>query len=153
MNNSITEFVLTTLLLLAVVTIYAFWGKGWPYVKSYFASDAGKGVLKGIILATGSVTLLAILSTVVGCSGTYLNEASVYAGLDSTKNISPQCEAEGPNDRLTSNLGARVNLYESEDGRFSNNLQYTHHSCAFNIDATGYDAYGFQLDYKIWNKK
>ena len=148
--ESILEFVGTILLLLTIVTVYAFWGKDKSYIKGYFKSDDGKGILKGIVLAVAAVSLLAILS---GCSGTYLNHASVYAGLDNTKKISPQCEADGLDDRLTSNLGARINLYESEDGKFSNDFQYTHHSCAFNVDEAGYDAFGFQLDYKIWQKK
>jgi hypothetical protein len=116
-------------------------------VKDYFMTPTGKGILKGILLALAFTVCLMLLG---GCSGTYLNNASVYAGLDQTKKISPQCRAAGEDDKITSNLGARTSLYRSVDKRYNANLKYTHHSCAFGVDNKSYDALGLEFDYIFW---
>ena len=122
----------------------------WKEKKEYFKSPDGKGILKGIFLA---VTIPAIIIGLVlllgGCSGTFNNGASVYAGLDYTKKESPMCDPVDPDSHTTSNLGLKYFLYESEDGTFKLNTKYTHHSCAFSPDDRQYDAVGVELEYMI----
>lgn len=147
--DSIFEFIIVLFVLLAVWFLWSLRGQN---IKEYFRTRDGKGVLKGIVLAVVFAVGLAVLFSLGGCSGTYVNDASVYAGLDRTKKLSPQCEATGADDRTTSNLGVRVNLYESADERFRTNAKYTHHSCAFSPDDRQYDAVGVELEYKLWER-
>lgn len=145
--SSVYEFLLTMGCVFIVIMLFSL--RGMSSVE-YFRTDDGKGALKGIVMALGITTLLALGSLLIGCSGKYMNDASVYAGLDSTKKISPQCEDRGPDNRTTSNLGVKANLYESKDERFRSNFKYTHHSCAFSPDDLQYDAGGIEFEYKIW---
>lgn len=146
--SSSGQFVLALLGLLLIVMSIVLRKVSW---REYFSTRTGKGILKGIVLAVVFAVALALLS---GCAGgTYFNDASVYAGLDHTKKLSPQCEDRGPDNRTTSNLGLRGNLYESQDGRFRTNAKYTHHSCAFSPDDKSYDALGVELEYKLWSRK
>lgn len=149
MNISVLEFVGVLIALLAIWLLWSLRGRN---IKDYFSTRDGKGVLKGIVLAVTFAVGLALLFGLTGCSGTYLNDASVYAGLDYTKKESPQCESGGPDSHSTSNLGVRVNLYQSEDERFRTNAKYTHHSCAFSPDDASYDAAGIELEYKLWQR-
>jgi hypothetical protein len=146
---SVIEFVIGLLVLL---TVWLLWSLRGENIKEYFRTRDGLGILKGIVLAVGFAVGLAVLFSLNGCSGTYLNDASVYAGLERTKKLSPQCEPTGADDRTTSNLGVRVNLYESTDERFRTNAKYTHHSCAFSPDDRSYDALGVELEYKLWDR-
>lgn len=81
--------------------------------------------------------------------GRWFAYTEVYGGLESTFKQSPQCQNGSSSNRLTSNGGIRQNVYESYDRNFSLNLKYTHHSCAFNRDRNGYDALGFELNYRF----
>jgi hypothetical protein len=144
--NSAAQFAVALVVLLLVVMVWRLWGVNW---RTYFSTPTGKGILKGIVLAVVFAVGLALLT---GCSGTYLNDASVYAGLDHTKKSSPSCDAGTRDDRTTSNLGLRGNIYQSEDGRFRTNAKYTHHSCAFSPDDRQYDAVGLELEYKLWSR-
>lgn len=140
------EFILLALGLLLV------WG-GWSLkstnIKEWTSGRTGKGILSGIIIVTLVAGGLVLLS---GCRGTYLNDASIYAGLDRTKKMSPSCENDGSDTNTTSNMGARVNMYQSKGKKFRTNMKYTHHSCVFSPDSRQYDALGVELEYKIWSK-
>lgn len=81
---------------------------------------------------------------------TWFTYGDIYLGLDYPKNISPQCERGAIDDRLTSNGGVVGNIYRSVDRRFHVNAKYTHHSCAFNTDRNGYDAFGLVASYRFW---
>ena len=114
----------------------------WP---AYFSTETGKGILKGIVLAVVFGGLFAL----VGCAnGTYLNDASVYVGIDETKGRSPMCERNQVDDNATSNLGLRLNVWEWEALRVNGKI--THHSCAFGADAKGYNAAGVELEYRFY---
>lgn len=116
----------------------------------YFKTKDGRGVLTGILLAVSATAL--IVWAAPSQAGTWFNAGEVYFGIDSTRKVSPQCEAGGVNDRLTSNLGVRMNLFETADQRATWRVRYTHHSCAINPDRTSYDALGFELTYRIWSR-
>ena len=116
------------------------------------------GVAKGIALAFLFVLAVAGVGSLLSGKaeaaegGTYFNDASVYFGLDHTKNLSPMCEDSGPDSRTTSNMGLKLNLYRSQDRRFEVGGKYTHHSCAFSPDDRSYDAFGFVAEYKFWTR-
>jgi hypothetical protein len=119
-------------------------------VKDYFKTRTGLGILKGIVIVLVLAFVVAGIGALSGCSGTYMNNASVYAGLEHTKKVSPQCQLGSVDDHTTSNLGARLNLYTSADGTYSTNSKYTHHSCAFGRDQKSYDAIGIEAEYRFW---
>lgn len=134
--------------------VWIFWGKSFSEIKTYFKTDTGKGIAKGIVAAL-VITLVFVF--LPGCSskfdGTYFNYASVYAGLDRLEsNKNSICQNKGIDDLSTSNLGVRGNLYESADRKFDANLKFTHHSCAFSPDGYGYDGIGVELNYKFWER-
>jgi hypothetical protein len=147
--NSVILFLACVIVLLI---IWGAWSLRGVNIKEYFSGRTGKGILKGVILACAFTAMMGALSLVTGCAGgSYMNDVSVYAGLDYTKNESPMCAPVGADSHTTSNLGLRANLYESEDKKFRANSKYTHHSCAFSPDQNSYDALGVEFDYKIWS--
>ena len=94
---------------------------------------------------------IAILALLTGCAGSYMNSASVYAGVDKTAMNSPMCMDNGTGDtKLTSNMGLKSNLWKYN--RWSVDAKWTHHSCVFADDAPQYDGIGFGIDYKFWVK-
>ncbi len=142
-------------LMVAVVLLYIAWklrGRSW---REYFSTRDGKGILKGIIIAPGAILLIAlVLSLLPSCAqaGTWLNDASVYAGLDFTHKRSPQCWANRIDDRGTSNLGFKLNLWQSDSKRVRVNTKYTHHSCALGPDDRQYDAVGLEIEWRVWER-
>jgi len=137
------------------------------YVKSprkYFKTKEGLGVLRGILIVTTAVIVLAVGSTFFNKAEAfeyggfkYLDSAEVYLGLEDTVGkVSPMCVPNqdtldgGNSDRLTSNLGVEADLITTQDGMASVSFKYTHHSCAFNPDNRGYDAAGIVFNYKLW---
>ncbi len=136
--------------LIVVVLGWAFWSTRHIDRTAYIKGPDFLGILKGVVIVVGVIGGLVLIT---GCtSGTYLNDASVFAGLDYAKKSSPMCEPVGPDDHTTSNIGARLNLYQSADTRFRTNLKATHHSCAFSPDDRQYDAIGVELEYKFWGR-
>lgn len=148
--ESILEYVIGLVVLLIIWMCWSL--RNVVSIKDYFSTHEGKGILKGIVMALAFAVVVGAVGLLTGCSGTYMNEASVYAGLDYTKNTSSVCHFYGEDNRSTSNLGAKVNLYQSADDRFKTNLKYTHHSCAFGVDRGVYDALGGELEYKFWSR-
>lgn len=144
-------FVIGTLLAAILFTAVAFTRKKINPI-TYFKTKEGKGVLFGIVMFVGFGTLFSIPSCVKAEELEYLQWSSVYMGLDNTNHQSPMCEDGSISSRLTSNGGIRLNLIESSDDRFTTNLKYTHHSCAFNADDKSYDSIGIETEYKFWTK-
>ena len=143
--SSSTMFVLSMIVIVLGVIAWKIPPKKWV---PYFKTRTGLGILKGIVLAVAFGFFAVVLS---GCSGaTYFNDTHVFAGIDSTKGVSAHCEAGGVSDKLTSNLGIKGNLLQSEDKRYRLNGKYTHNSCVLNEDRNGYDGAGVELEYKLW---
>lgn len=118
---------------------------------TYFMSQTGLGILKGIVLAILFAAVLAFLGEKAQADEVkWFKEAEVFTGLDYTNRTSPQCVAGGIDGRSTSNLGLKLNVYQN--GPFKVNSKYTHHSCAFGEDDKGYDAFGIELIYKFWSR-
>lgn len=141
-------FILGLILFVVGYTAYKLKKSGLSPIE-YFKTKDGLGILKGILIASAVMALAVFLG---GCSGTYLNDATAYAGIEGTKDVSPQCQNQGIDPHGTSNLGFKLNLYESEDQRFRTNAKYTHHSCALSPDRNTYDAAGVEFEYKIWQR-
>jgi hypothetical protein len=141
-------------LLLAALFAYMTWKLGsplkWP---DYFRTETGRGILKGIILAPALILLIALLMLLIpgkSQAGEWLTEAGVFAGIDYTKKLSPMCDSNLIDDRGTSNLGARVNVWRS--GSVLANAKYTHHSCALGADDRQYDAIGIEVEWRVWSR-
>ena len=150
MTDPAIEFVLS----LIIVTV------GWGLIIllhkrvnpiTYFSSHTGLGILKGIVMAIGAAVIITVLSRSAHADEVkWFKEAEIFAGLEATQRVSPQCVRGGVDDKTTSNLGMRVNIYTNKE--FQINSKYTHHSCAFGEDDAGYDALGLELVYKFWSR-
>lgn len=147
--NSALQFSLTAIFL---TFVWLLWSTRDVGLKEWSKSADAPGIWKGIGIVLGVSILIALLT---GCTtnGTYFNDASIYAGLDYTKNVSPQCEQGGADDRTTSNVGLRGNVYQSDDERFRLNGKYTHHSCAFSPDRHSYDAIGAEVEFRFYERR
>jgi hypothetical protein len=143
-------FILATLIFAVVLVFVVF--KTPANVVGYFKTKEGLGVLKGIVLFI-LVGIVLVFASKTFSEENWLTYGEVFLGVDNTFAVSPNCLGGGLNDRLTSNGGVRLNLYKSSDGKFEWNTQYTHHSCAFNVDREGYDAIGMQMSYKLWDRR
>ena len=150
MTNPALQFVVS------LVTITVLWGLVVLLHKrvnpiTYFSSRTGLGILKGIVIAVGVAIVITLISSKAQAEeAMWFKDAEIFAGLEATQRVSPQCVAGGVDDKTTSNLGMRVNIYSNE--QFQINSKYTHHSCAFGEDDAGYDAFGVELVYKFWSR-
>jgi hypothetical protein len=154
MTDSAILFVIISLSVISLWAVLVFWGMSAREVVGYFKKNSK--IFSGIKFAIIFSLFFAAVGYISGCStssGTYLNSATVYSGIDySVARPSPQCTSEGVDDRSTSNLGLKVNLFSTTDGKSKTNLKYTHHSCAFNPDQNLYDAVGIEFEYEFWNR-
>lgn len=148
------DLIIYLAILLAAMFSYMLWKLGsplkWP---EYFSTDTGKGILKGIILAPAiiiAIGLLLMLLPSKAKAGTWLNDASVYAGIDYTRKLSPMCDSNLIDDRGTSNLGVRVNVWQQ--GAVRVNSKYSHHSCVLGSDNRQYDAIGLEVEWQVWRR-
>jgi len=121
--------------------------------KQFFKTPNGRGVYRGILLFLIVGITIAWFGNKAFGEVRYFTFGEVFLGVDRTRKLSPMCEDEEPDNRLTSNGGIRLNLAESEDERFQANFKYTHHSCAFSRDREGYDAFGLEFGYKFFERK
>lgn len=128
------------------------WGRSW---LDYFRTPDGLGILRGIVLAVAGTFLIGVgllLLPGKATAGTWLNDASVFAGLEYTNRLSPQCQRNAVDERGTSNLGLRLNVWESDSRNVRVNSKYTHHSCALGPDDRQYDAAGVEIEWKVWRR-
>jgi hypothetical protein len=98
-------------------------------------------ILFGLVVAP----LAAVLIGMIGCA-----RVDVFAGIEATKNLSPQCDTGGASDRITSNLGVEACSTVSEDGRTELCGVYRHHSCAISPDRESYDGVGFLVKRRVY---
>lgn len=127
-------------------------GTSW---REYFGTKDGRGILRGIIVAPLIILLIGLaFSLIPTCAkAEWFNDATVFAGLDYTKSQSPQCQVNNIDNHGTSNLGAKLNIWQSPSENVRVNSKYTHHSCALGIDAKSYDALGVELEWRVWQNK
>ena len=146
MTSNAVFFVGVLLVLLLVWMSISLRNVNW---KDYFSTKTGKGILKGIVLALLVAIIIALASSAFA-EERWFKEASFFAGLDYTQKLSPMCEQNTVDDRTTSNLGFRLNVYDR--GPVSIRSKYTHHSCAFGADDSSYDALGAEIEYTFWRR-
>ena len=83
----------------------------------------------------------------------YFNYLEMFVGVDYDFKNQVFCQKPVPeivaDDKWTSNVGFRGNIYRSTDRKLEVNLKYQHHSCAFNQDRPTYDAGGIEITYRI----
>lgn len=163
------EGLLVLTIVLAIVLGLLLWKVGPKGLRAYFSTKEGKGILKGIVLSPIVIGIIAVVLALGGwllsgkahaegldlssrVHGTFFNDASVFMGIDRTRGTSPQCWEGGVDNRSTSNLGARLNVWQNPSGNVRLNAKYTHHSCALNRDRNGYDALGIELEWYVWRR-
>lgn len=149
-------------IVIAVVVSLVLWKVGPENVIPFFKTKPGKGVARGIILAPVVLVVIALVGFFLlpktahaqglQVPGTWFNDASVFMGIDHTKKLSPMCQAGGYDERSTSNMGVKMNLWQSPSGNVRFNTLYTHHSCAINPDHKSYDALGVQVEWRFWQR-
>jgi hypothetical protein len=153
-TNALIFYVLVFLFLGYMLAITARKLGGFSQALAYFR-DTENGSIFGIVLGgvIAPVVLAAIFTLIysvlnpANAQPRYLEKTVVFAGLEATQKVSPQCYDGGVNDRLTSNLGVQQYLvgYKAIDLV----ANYTHHSCAINRDRLGYDALGLQVRWEF----
>lgn len=141
-----TDLVMFIVAMIVTVAVWGAYALRNVNIIDYFKTSDGLGILKGIVLAVGFAVVLAVSSQVF--ADEWFGEAEVFAGIDQTFDTSPQCVRGGVDEKATSNIGMRIQIYEYEN--FSINGKYTHHSCAFGEDSEGYDGVGIELVFKLW---
>lgn len=148
-------------LALGVVALVLLWVLKTPRrVLEFWSSHPVE--VKGIVRFTGAGLIVVILTVLGNKAFGYVGEPSsqwfaygeVFLGIDQTNGQSPQCKDGDVNDRLTSNGGFRVNIWQYRDryGQLELNGKGTHHSCALNPDRNGYDAIGPELKYRFFER-
>jgi hypothetical protein len=159
LNEAKIALIITGIVILAAaIYVFVFLGrsfKGWK-VKE------GRGAAASAVLGVGSIILIAAFITIVGAifgssnanaetdmNGTFFNETSVFLGIDHTLKVSPQCVEGGTDDKLTSNLGIRQNIWRSGNKVHDVSFKYTHHSCVFGKDRNGYDGFGLEYNWTL----
>jgi hypothetical protein len=117
------------------------------------AASAGLGVGGIILIAFIIFVVSAIFSQAKSESltnGTWFNSTSIFIGIDVTRGVSPQCVEGGADNKGTSNMGIRQNLFMSQNKVFAINGKYTHHSCVIGKDRNGYDGLGLEFEWFIF---
>lgn len=149
------EYWLAILVVAAVVALGIWYSYGsLDRAREFWKSRAGKNVLGGILMVLGAFALWAWASSARAAEleGTWLAYGEMFVGLDHTFEHSPNCKPDQHNDKLTSNVGFRVNIWQSASRRVAVNGKYQHHSCAFNQDDLRYDAGGIEVTVKLWSR-
>lgn len=146
-------------IILVVIALALVFGIGIKQLPAWAKSKAGKGALASmalgviVILAAGFLASKAQAQSVLDTRyGYFLNNAYVFAGIDHTRKVSPQCVPGSQSDRMTSNMGMGLNLWQSPSRRVLLDLQWTHHSCVLGVDRNSYDGAGIRVTWIPWQR-
>lgn len=154
MMSDILIFIGVMLAILSGLFIVVMTKVGFSYtaLKDYIMKTENKSIKKASAGIIGAMLIVALavfsFGNVVKAEGVWFNTGSVFIGVEQTSGASPFCTSEGVNDKLTSNLGADIQVYKN--GNHSISGVYTHHSCALNPDINVYDAIGFRYVLRIF---
>lgn len=151
-------------LILVVISLILIFGIGPKNIIPWIKTKAGLGAISSMILGVAVVVVVGVLVTLLtgffsksnaesvldNKYGYFLNSAYVFAGVDHTKKVSPQCVAGSAQDSLTSNMGMGLNLWQSPSRKVHVDFQYTHHSCVIGVDRNSYDGAGIRVTWYPW---
>lgn len=151
-------------IILVVIALVLLFGIGPKNIIPWAKSKAGMGAIASMVLGVVVVVVVGIAVTLFtglfqkadaqsildNKYGHFLNNAYVFAGIDYTKNLSPQCVQGTTQDHLTSNMGMGINLWQSISYRVHVDLQWTHHSCVVGVDRNSYDGLGIRTTLYPW---
>lgn len=129
------------------------WFKDEKNKGAYQSAGLGVGV---VIVISGLLALIPNNANAAGetdMNATWFNDAGVYLGLDYTRGQSPQCKEGGSDERGTSNLGVKGNIWQSASKNIRVNAKYTHHSCFIGSDQNSYDGLGVELEWTVFRRK
>ena len=146
-----------TALLIAVHMFYVFVIKSTSFSKW----NVIEGKIEAASTELGVFSIAVVISIVIAIfapkaeaasdmEGSYFNFTSVFIGIDHTPRVSPQCVEGGTDDKLTSNLGLRQNIWQSSNKIHDVTFKYTHHSCVFSKDRNGYDGFGIEYNWYLF---
>lgn len=151
-------------IILVVIALVLLFGIGPKNIIPWGKTKAGMGAIASMVLGVVVVVVVGITVTLFtglfqkadaqtildNKYGHFLNNAYVFAGIDYTKNLSPQCVQGTTQDHLTSNMGMGVGLWQSPSKRVQMDLQWTHHSCVLGVDRNSYDGAGIRVTWYPW---
>lgn len=154
------DFALFVGIIIAVVIAILLLRVGPKNLPAFFRTKDGKGAIASMLLGIGVIVVVGVLmalgnkahasSVLDNRYGHFFNYAYTFAGVDYTRKVSPQCVAGSQDDRLTSNMGFGLNVWESTSRRVSMDIQYTHHSCVIGVDRNSFDGLGLRVMWKPW---
>lgn len=144
-------------IILVVILLALVFGVGIKQLPAWAKSKAGKGALASMLLGVVVILVVGLLASKAQAQsvldtryGYFLNNAYVFAGIDHTRKVSPQCVAGSMQDRLTSNMGMGLNVWQSPSRKVWLDVQWTHHSCVLGVDRNSYDGLGLSVTWKPW---
>lgn len=151
-------------IILVVIFFTILFGIGPSKIKDWISSKAGKGAVASMVLGVAVVVVVGMLVTFAtglfnksdaksildNKYGHFANNVYVFAGIDYTRKISPQCVPGSTQDHLTSNMGMGANLWQSPSRKVHLDLQWTHHSCVLGVDRNSYDGFGIRTTWYPW---
>lgn len=149
-------------IILVVIVLVLMFGIDIKQLPAWAKTKDGKGAIASMLLGIGVIVVVGVLMALGNKAhaqtntlldnrfGHFFNYAYTFAGVDYTRKVSPQCVDGSQDDRLTSNMGFGLNMWESKSRRVSMDLQYTHHSCVIGVDRNSYDGLGLRVTWKPW---
>lgn len=140
---------LVATVLALVIWIFSKFNWKWDDFVNHWKTT-GDGAWGSIFKAIAVVTALAVVIGVLTgqkAEAGWFEYTELYAGVESTMDVSPMCDQSDIDDRVTSNIGIRQHVYSWRDISLVGN--YTHHSCAVGVDNEGYDALGLQFTWRF----
>lgn len=154
-----TDAAIFATIILVVIALALVFGVGIKHLPAWAKSKEGKGALASMALGVLVIFVVGLLASNAQAQsvldtryGNFLNNAYVFAGIDYTRKVSPQCVAGSQNDRMTSNIGFGVNMWQSPSKNVFLDLQYTHHSCVIGVDRNSYDGMGIKATWIPWSR-
>lgn len=144
-------------IILVVILLALVFGVGIKKLPAWAKSKAGKGALASMALGVAVILITGLLAEKAQAQsaldtryGNFLNNAYVFAGIDQTRKVSPQCVAGSQSDHMTSNMGMGINVWQSPSRRVALDVQWTHHSCVLGVDQKSYDGLGLRVTWMPW---
>lgn len=148
MWESVIEF--GWFLLLGVVGVVLYTqlktGNAWRY---YTVNPEHKDWIPAVLIPLALAAVLSFAQSARADGVRWFEETQIAVGVERPLSTaaSPQCGPEGPDDKLTSHVSVRQQLWGR--GRVDVFANYLHHSCVINADRYVTDMVGVQVQWTI----